>query len=109
MKGRRHHWLTRLYPPCWRARYGDELDELLESDGVGWRQAIDVIKAAAGERLFDSSRMGVQSMQPYPASIATLVRKPSAIVPIAMSLCALAVVLIAVMVFGAKREPDEGT
>ena len=109
MTRKRHHWLTRLYPPRWRARYGDEMDDLLEREGFGWREAIDVIKAAAGERLFNFSRMGVQSMQSYPASVATLVRKPSAIVPIAMSLCALALVLVVVTVFGAKREPDEGT
>lgn len=35
-------------------------------------------------------------------------RKPSAIIPIAMSLSALVVILIAIAISGAKRQPDEG-
>src|SRR5690349_1596972 len=57
MKTHRHHWLTRLYPPSWRRRYGDEMDELL-SHGCGWRVAVDVAKAAMVERLLYSHRTG---------------------------------------------------
>ena len=46
-------------------------------------------------------------MQTYPASVAVLARKPSAIVPIAMSLCALSVVFIAMATGAAKPQPDE--
>ena len=38
-----------------------------------------------------------------------LVRRPSAWLPIVMSLAALAIVLIHIARFGAAREPDEGT
>lgn len=108
MSEHRHHWLTLLYPRAWRSRYGDEMDELL-SDGCGWRQVVDVAKSALLERLFYSSKMGAGSMRTYPGSIALLARKPSAIVPVLMSLSALAVLLIAIAVSsGSKREPDEG-
>ena len=46
-------------------------------------------------------------MQTYPASVMSLARKPSAFLPIAMSLCALAVIGI-VALNGIQREPDEG-
>ena len=48
-------------------------------------------------------------MQTYPRHVAVLVRKPSALVPIAMSLCALGVVLLAIANGSAKPQPDEGT
>ena len=37
-----------------------------------------------------------------------MIKKPSAFLPVAMSLVALAVVLIHVAIFGAAREADEG-
>lgn len=106
MKTHRHHWLTRLYPPAWRRRYGDEMNELL-SHGCGWRVAVDVAKSALVERLLYSHRSGAETMKTYPGAIAVLARKPSAIAPIIMSLAALAVVLIAIAIGAAKPEPDE--
>jgi hypothetical protein len=41
-------------------------------------------------------------------SIAAM-KKPSALIPVAMSLAALAVVLVHVALYGAAREADEGT
>lgn len=47
--------LVRLYPPGWRARYGDELEDLIvEASGgqrVPWRLQIDVTLGAGRERL----------------------------------------------------------
>lgn len=103
----RRNWLIGLYPKAWRERYGDELNEILREQG-GWRVATDVIKAALAEQLFHSSPMGARSMQTYPASVAVLARKPSAMLPIAMSLGALSVVLIAIATGGTKPQPDEG-
>ena len=40
--------------------------------------------------------------------LSDLVRRPSAFVPLAMSLCALAIVLGHVALYGAAREADEG-
>ena len=42
-------------------------------------------------------------------SFSTMMKQPSAFLPVAMSLAALATVLIHVAVFGAVREADEGT
>lgn len=107
MSGRRHHWLTRLYPPSWQRRYGDEMDELLRQ-GCGWREALDVGKAALVERLFYFEKAGAKMMRSYPGDFAILVRKPSAIAPIIMSVLALAVVLIAIATTDVKRQSDEG-
>ena len=107
MSPRRHHWLTRMYPSSWRSRYGDEMDDLL-SQGYGWRDALDVVKAALVERLYPSQRRGAETMQTFPGNIAVVMRKPSAIAPIVMSLIALAVVLIAIAISGTKRQADEG-
>jgi hypothetical protein len=41
-------------------------------------------------------------------AISTLLKRPSAFVPVVMSLLALALVLVSVMLFGAAREADEG-
>jgi hypothetical protein len=46
--------LLRLYPPAWRARYGDELEDLIvessTGDRVPWRTRLDVVLAAGRER-----------------------------------------------------------
>lgn len=46
--------LLRLYPPGWRARYGDELAALIQETSGGrvpWRVRLDVASAAVTERL----------------------------------------------------------
>jgi hypothetical protein len=47
-------------------------------------------------------------MNQFPNSILALSRKPSAFVPMAMSLTALAVVLGSIVMFGVVHEADEG-
>lgn len=44
----------------------------------------------------------------YPGNVTALVRKPSGVIPIAMSALAFVTVMSAVTLFGAKPEPDEG-
>jgi len=39
----------------------------------------------------------------------SLLKQPSAFLPLALSLCALTLVLVATQIFGAGHEPDEGT
>jgi len=39
-------WLVRLYPPAWRARYGDELLAVLQARGVDRSVALDVVRGA---------------------------------------------------------------
>jgi len=42
-------------------------------------------------------------------NFSTMIKKPSAFLPVAMSLAALATVLVHVVMFGVAREADEGT
>src|SRR5207302_9951538 len=90
-----------------RDRSGHEMAERPSAE-CGWRDMLDVVRSALVERLRQSSGAGVESMPTYPRNVVVLVRKPSAIVPIAMSLCALFVVLLAVANGSAKPQPDEG-
>ena len=43
-----------------------------------------------------------------PLSFGMIVRRPSALVPLAMSITALAIVLGHILIYGAAREADEG-
>jgi len=47
-------------------------------------------------------------MNEHWASFGTVVRQPSALIPLMMALTALAVVMIHIAVYGAAREADEG-
>ncbi len=47
-------------------------------------------------------------MNQYPNSILSLSKKPSAFVPMAMSLTALVIVLGSIVMFGVAHEADEG-
>jgi len=60
----------------------------------------------AYERIFPSRRA---SMDQHPNSFGAMVRLPSAFLPLAMSLTALALVLGRIAIFGVAREADEGT
>jgi hypothetical protein len=42
-------------------------------------------------------------------NLRTMIKRPSAFVPVAMSLAALAIVLVHIIMSGAAREADEGT
>ncbi len=48
---RRTRLLLRLYPGAWRARYGAELEDLIEQDPLTLRRALDVARGAGRERL----------------------------------------------------------
>src|ERR1022692_1771111 len=39
-------WAARLYPAAWRARYGDEMDALLEDVGPGSGDLWDIVRGA---------------------------------------------------------------
>jgi hypothetical protein len=108
--------LTRLYPRRWRTRYGAEFEALLlDGDGRGNRgsvaTAVNVVCSAMSEHIFPT-RGG--NMDRDPRSFGSIVRHPSAFVPLAMSLIALSMlgcVLVNEVVQhgGVIREADEGT
>jgi hypothetical protein len=96
-------FLIRLYPRAWRDRYGDEFAALLESDGSGGRSVADVVWAALRERVRPTWRV-----ERDPLSFGAVVRHPSALAPIAMSLMAVGVILVHIVFYGTARQADEG-
>ncbi len=97
--------LTRIYPRAWRERYGAEFEVLLQTGQGGLRTSVNVIWSALGEHIFPTR--GRKMDQPI-RSFGTIIRRPSAFLPVAMSLTALSIVLGYVAIFGAVRQPDEG-
>lgn len=102
------HWLIRLYPKAWRERYGDELLDLIEAEGVGLPLYYDIAKVALAERLFD--RSGLRAARPVRAggTIALTLRTPSALIPLIMSAVAFLMVMATVAAFGMPHGKDEG-
>lgn len=100
-------WLVRLYPRGWRERYGEEFEALLQTGRSDRRALANVIWSALGERVFPTSRVRF-AMNQYPGSVITLAKLPSAFIPMAMSLTALAVVLGSIALSGVVHEADEG-
>ncbi len=104
--------LTRLYPPAWRDRYGAEFEEFLQTGQGGLRTSVNVVCSARREHIVPTQG---GNMDPNPNSFRTILKHPSAFLPLAMSLTALAVVGVAAMYsilhygHGLVREPDEGT
>jgi hypothetical protein len=102
--------ITLLYPPAWRERYGQEFEAMLELGPGDFGTLADSIGAAVREHIFPT-RGG--NMERDPNSFATMMRRPSAYLPVAMSLLSLTVVLAAVA-YGVSqaghvvRDPDEG-
>lgn len=107
MTPRLARWLVRLYPRDWRERYGDEFEALLQDGPGGLCALVNVLCSALRERVVTPITLGVVMTQ-YPNSILSLSKKPSAFVPMAMSLTALAVVLSSIFMFGVIHQADEG-
>jgi len=108
MTARRNRWLIRLFPRRWRERYGDELLDLIEAEGPGAPAIVDILKTAAlewADHLFARRR---HAMPAGSKSLLALSAKPSALVPMVMSLGALALVLAHLFVAGRRGEADEG-
>jgi hypothetical protein len=104
--------LTRLYPPAWRERYGEEFQALLEMGPADLRTFANSIWSALREHIVPT-RGG--NMDPNPNSFRSILKQPSAFLPLAMSLTAIGVLLCAAIygilhgAHGIIREPDEGT
>lgn len=105
--------LTRLYPRVWRERYGEEFETLLQDGGGGLHTSVNVLWAALKEHVFPT-RGG--NMDQQINSFAAIIKRPSAFLPLAMSLTALTMLLGVIASYWAAhgtylvpREPDEGT
>lgn len=97
--------LARLYPRDWRERYGEEFEALLQDGRGGLSTSANVVWAAICEYIFPTTG---GNMDRSINSFGSIVRRPSAFLPLAMSLTALAIVLGHIALFGAAREADEG-
>lgn len=96
---------TRLYPRAWRERYGEEFEVLLLAGRGSAGTLFNVARSALRERILPS-RMTVEEQ--YIPSFGLVVKKPSAVIPMAMSLAALGVVIGQIVVAGVARQADEG-
>jgi hypothetical protein len=98
---------VRLYPIEWQERYGEEFEAILQDGSSRFRTLVNVLWSALSERVVPAETFGVAMLQ-YPNSVLSLSKQPSAFVPMAMSLTALAVVLGSITMFGVVHEADEG-
>ena len=104
--------LTRLYPRGWRERYGAEFKAFLEDGYGGLRTSVNVVWSALCEHIFPTRG---RKMDQQTLSFGAIVRKPSALLPLAMSLTASAMLggayifAVATGHGGLVREPDEGS
>ena len=97
--------VIRLYPLSWRERYGEEFMALLESSPGTTRNILDIVLAAIKQRFSTNAEVLMQSTS---GSMFSLTRKPSAFVPLSMSVVALGLVLGHVAMYGVIHEADEG-
>jgi len=104
--------LTRLYPHRWRERYGAEFEAFLQTGQGGLHTSVNVVWSALWEHLVPNQG---GNMNPNPNSFRTILKHPSAFLPLTMSLTALGVLFGAAIygilhgAHGIIREPDEGT
>jgi hypothetical protein len=63
----RRHWLVTLYPPRWRARYGDELEALLDEQPVTPALVIDIVRGAFAARAASPATGGITMRTRVPA------------------------------------------
>ncbi len=99
--------ITRLYPPAWRARYGEEFEAMLELGPGDLRTFVDSITSAIREHIFPT-RGGTMDQDPNSFG-RMMIKHPSAFLPVAMSLTSLVVVLVALDHAGhVVHDSDEG-
>lgn len=105
MNPRLAHFLVKLYPRDWRERYGVEFEELLVSGRGKLHDPVNVVLSALRERAIAGFGRPVDLSA---VSFGAIVRLPGALIPMAMSLSALAIVGIHIAIYGVAREADEG-
>jgi steroid 5-alpha reductase family enzyme len=104
MNPRLAHLLMCLYPRTWRERYGVEFEDLLRTSRGDLRTLSNVVWSALCEHIAPTRG----HMNQQPRSFRRIAKQASAFVPMAMSLVALALVLVHVGLYGVAREADEG-
>jgi hypothetical protein len=85
-----------------------EFEARLDAGSGTFRAIVNVVWSALGARVVPAAMLGVD-MHQYPNSVLSLSKKPSAFVPMAMSLTALAILLGSIAASsGVVRDADEG-
>lgn len=98
--------LVRLYPRQWRERYGEEFEAVLAAGRGDFGTLVNVAVAAMREHILP--RYG-GAMEDAVTTFGSVTRRPTAWVPLSMSLVALSLVLGAVAWNGGPiHEADEG-
>jgi hypothetical protein len=103
MNRRLAHLLVRLYPRDWRERYGAEFEEFLQDGPGGPGASADIVRSAICEHL-SPTRGGNMD---HTNSFGGILRQPSAFLPLAMSIIALAMLLGDAVMFGVVHGGDE--
>lgn len=96
--------LVRLYPRDWRERYGVEFERFLQDGPAGPSASANIVWSAICEHLFPTRRGNMD----HPNSFSSVLKQPSAFLPLAMSIIALAMLAGDAVVFGIVRGGDEG-
>jgi hypothetical protein len=112
MNPRLARFLTLLYPLGWRERYGKEFAAMLENGNGDFGTLRDSVWSALREHTVPTYRGG--SMDQKLNTFGALMRRPSAFIPVAMSLVALTTLLVGLGIGLANaghiaRDPDEGS
>jgi len=102
--------LTRLYPRAWRQRYADEFEALLEAGPSDLRTLANSIFSALHEHISPTQGANMDpdlnpELNPDPNSLSAMLRRPSAFLPLAMSLSALTMVLVCIAVGVIAHQP----
>jgi hypothetical protein len=109
MNSRLARSLTRMYPRMWRDRYGEEYGALLEMGQGDLRTVANSIRSAFLEHIFPTQGGNMEQTVP---TFRSMLKQPSAFLPLAMSLIALAMLLGDLVIYGVAHEAaqtDEGT
>ena len=105
MKGRA---LLRLYPARWQERYGEELVDLLETEPFTFSLVFDIARGAVRARLHPEHLQA--PLVPAVGNMSSsMLRRPAAFLPVAMSLAAMGIVGVHVALFGTARQADART
>jgi hypothetical protein len=105
MNKRLAHVVTGMYPRSWRDRYGEEFEALLVAGPTSFRTLLEVVRSALKEQMITAGALeDVQLL----TSFGLILKSPSAMAPIGMSLAAQGTVLVQIVLFGVARQSDEG-
>ena len=101
MNPRLARWLIGLYPRDWRDRYGEEFAALLEMRQGDLRTVTNSIRSAFLEHIFPTQG---GNMEQTVRTFRSMLKQPSAFLPPAMSLIALAMLLGDLAIYGVAHE-----